>query len=96
MGALIGFLLAKLLSLVGIGSMISGFFVASIKRRIIWVIALAIIDTVLLAAVRVTSIDVGRSIFFALVAGAIMGAIGFRLGRNRRHKKAKVQAGQTT
>ena len=82
MGALIGILLAKLLSIAGVGGFVCGLLIKRWHHVLVAGTVCGIIDTVVLASTRYTTVEpIGW--IFAILVGILMAIVGWRVrGRN--------------
>ena len=87
MAATIGFLIAKVISIAGIGSFLCGFFMKSWRVLSIAIIAFALIDTIFLNIIGRPYLNFIGSLLFALIAATITGSISFTIGKVIRRKK---------
>ena len=86
MGAyFLGAVIGKILSLAGLGSLLSGLFVKNQKILIMLIIFFAIMDTLILCQLNIVC-RFGRSFIFAFIGAAIVGYLTYFI-KNRKKSK---------
>jgi len=80
--ALLGIILAKVLSIAGIGGLVAGLFIRSLGVAAAIGTACGVVDTAILASMRYTGVE-ASSWIVAIAVGAAMAALGWVI-RGRR------------